>query len=388
MRSDPQGPLSGIKVVEFAGLGPAPFGCMLLGDLGAEIIRIERPESDFPLKMDPEKDILGRGRYSISMHLKAPSATEAALKLIERSDVLVEGYRPGTMERMGLGPDTCISRNPRLVYARMTGWGQHGAMARRPGHDMNYLALAGVLDLIGRQGEKPLPPLNLVADMGGGGLYLAFGIVCALYEAQRSGAGQVVDAAMIEGVAALASAILSLQAAGLANGPRGTNVTDTGAHFNEVYETSDGLYMSVASFERKFYSALCKGAGLDPDDFADQMDVERWPEMKEKLARVFKTKTRNEWTRIFDGLDACVEPVLSLKEAFEHPHFKERGVYIERGGVMQPAALPRFSRTPGRIGRIPSRNGEDAGLVLPRWGFTPEEIGEFRRSGAIVAAGS
>ena len=384
MHAHAKGPLGGVRVVEFAGLGPAPFGCMLLGDLGAEIIRIERPESDFPLKLDPAKDILGRGRYSIPMNLKVSAANEVALKLIERADVLVEGYRPGVMERMGLGPDACFSRNRKLVYARMTGWGQHGPMAQRAGHDMNYLALSGVLDLIGRDGEKPLPPLNLVADMGGGGLFLAFGIVCALYEAQHSGLGQIVDAAMIEGATTLASSILSLQAAGLANGPRGTNITDTGAHFNEVYETSDGLYVSVASLESRFYAALCRGANLDPHDFQDQMNSRRWPELKDKLAHVFKTKTRAEWAQIFDELDACVEPVLSLKETFEHPHFKERGVYVEREGVRQPTALPRFSRTPGEIGRVPGTNGEDAAVALSRWGFTQDEIGEFQRSGAIV----
>lgn len=379
-----KGPLAGVRVVEFAGLGPAPYGCMLLADLGAEIVRIERPETDFPLQLEPAKDILGRGRYSVPMNLKASAANDVALKLIERADVLVEGYRPGVMERMGLGPEVCLARNPKLVYARMTGWGQQGPMAPRAGHDMNYLALCGVLDLIGRAGEKPLPPLNLVADMGGGGLFLAFGIVCALYEARGSGRGQVVDAAMIDGVATLASSILSLQAAGLANGPRGTNVTDTGAHFNEVYETSDGLYMSVASFESRFYAALCRGANLDPEEFRDQMDARRWPELKEKLARIFKTKTRAEWTRIFDELDACVEPVLTLQEAFEHPHIKARGVYVERQGVMQPAALPRFSRTPGAIGRVPGSSDDDAGVALSRWGFTPEQIDQFRRSGAVV----
>jgi alpha-methylacyl-CoA racemase len=378
------GPLQGVKVVELAGLGPAPFCGMLLADMGADVIRVDRKSGGgAPIAIDPANDILNRGRRSIAMDLKSPDAIEATLRLLEKADIFIEGFRPGVTERMGLGPDVCLQRNPRLIYGRMTGWGQTGPLAQRAGHDINYIALSGALHLIGRKGEKPLPPLNLVGDMGGGGLFLAFGLMCALVEARSSGRGQIVDAAMIEGAALQLSGILSMRAMGHWRDERGTNLGDTGSHFYEVYETSDGGYMAVGAIEPQFYAALSKGAALDPDVFGRQMDAKRWPALKEKLAEIFKAKTRDEWAAIFEGTDACVTPVLSLDEAANHPHNVSRGVYT-KDPVLQPAPAPRFSRTPGEIGGPPPMPGQHTRAALQDWGIDAAEIDRLHSVGAIA----
>ena len=377
------GPLKGVRVVELAGLGPGPFCGMLLSDLGADVIRIDRKSGGgAPIAMDPTKDVLSRGRRSIALDLKNPETIEVVLGLVAKADMLIEGFRPGVTERMGLGPDVCLARNPRLVYGRMTGWGQSGPLAQTAGHDINYIALSGALGLIGRAGERPLPPLNLVGDMGGGGLLLAFGLVCALVEARGSGQGQVVDAAMIDGAATQLSGILSMRAMGYWRDQRGTNLGDTGAHFYEVYETADGGHMAVGAIEPQFYAALAKGAQLDPDIFGRQMDGRRWPEMKERLAEVFRTKTRAEWEAIFDGTDACVTPVLSLDEAAAHPHMRARQVYLE-DGPLQAAPAPRFSRTPGAIAGPPPAPGQHSREVLGDWGVAETEIARLESLGVI-----
>jgi alpha-methylacyl-CoA racemase len=379
------GPLHGVRVVELAGLGPAPFGGMLLADMGADIVRIDRKGgANLPLAIDPTKDVLSRGRRSIAMDLKNPQAIEAVLSLVEKADIFIEGFRPGVTERMGLGPDALLARNPRLVYGRMTGWGQTGPWSSMAGHDINYIALSGALHHIGRKGEKPLPPLNLVGDMGGGGLFLAFGLLCALVEALSSGKGQVVDAAMIEGAALQMSAQFGMRAMGLWNDARGTNLGDTGAHFYEVYETKDGAYMAVGSIEPQFYAALCKGADLDPEIFGKQMSAKNWDSMKEKLAEVFKKKTRAEWEEIFEGTDACVAPVLAMGEVMDHPHIKARGTFVEAGGIVQPAPAPHFSRTPGAIKNPPPKPGQDTDAALADWGFDNAAIAKLREAGAIA----
>ncbi|HTT82856.1 MAG TPA: CaiB/BaiF CoA-transferase family protein [Rhizomicrobium sp.] len=379
------GPLQGIKVVELAGLAPVPFGAMLLADMGAEVVRIDRKSgSAAPVTLDPASNVFNRSRRSIAMDLKSPDAVETVLRLVEKADIFLEGYRPGVTERMGLGPDTCLARNPRLVYGRMTGWGQTGPMAQRAGHDINYIALSGALHLIGRKGERPVPPLNLVGDMGGGGLFLAFGVLCALIEARQSGKGQVVDTAMIDGAALQLAGILAVRAMGRWSDERGTNMVDTGAPFYEVYETSDGKYIAVGAIEPQFFAALSKGAQLDPEIFGPQMDETRWPKMKEELAAIFKTKTRSEWDAIFEGTDACVTPVLSLEEAADHPHNASRGLYAKTP-VLQPMPGPRFSRTPGQISSPPSRLGEHTREALKDWGISDSEIDRLQSVGAIGA---
>lgn len=379
------GPLAGVKVIEFAGLGPVPFCGMLLSDLGAEVIRIDRKSgSALPFEVDYTQDVISRGRRSLGLDLKKPEAVETCLRLVEQADVVIEGYRPGVMERMGLGPDICLAHNARLVYGRMTGWGQDGPMARRAGHDINYIALSGALSLLGRKGDKPFPPLNLIGDMGGGGLFLAFGVACALFEARGSGKGQIVDAAMIDGSALLLSQMFSMMAWGMLRGERGTNVSDTGAHFYEVYETADGGFMAVGAIEPQFYDALCRHAELDPALFSNPYNPVKWPALKEELARVFKRKTRDEWEAIFAGVDACVTPVLSPQEAAKHPHLRARGVYVDEAGVLQPAPGPRFSRTPGAIQRPPANPGRYTRDVLLDWGFDASQIEVLRNAGAIA----
>lgn len=377
------GPLHGVKIVELAGLGPAPFCGMLLADMGADVIRIDRISGgNVPVAIDPKRDILNRGRRSIAMDLKKPEAIDALLGLVERADIFIEGFRPGVTERMGVGPDVCLARNPRLVYGRMTGWGQTGPLAHTAGHDINYIALSGALHLIGRKGDKPLPPLNLVGDMGGGGLFLAFGLMCALVEARASGKGQVVDAAMVDGAALQLSGILAMRAMGHWRDERGTNLGDTGAHFYEVYETSDGGYMAVGAIEPQFYAALSKGAALDPELFGRQMDTKRWETLKAELAKVFRTKTRAEWEAIFDGTDACVTPVLSLPEVANHPHHRARGAFVD-GDVLQPAPGPRLSRTPGAIAGPPPAPGQHTDAALADWGFDDAAIARLRENGAV-----
>ena len=380
------GPLSGVRVIEIAGIGPGPFCAMMLADMGADVIRVDRAQSvrgGDPSA--PPADVLNRGRRSIGVDLKHPDGVAVVLDLVEGADALLEGFRPGVAERLGIGPDDCLARNPKLVYGRMTGWGQSGPYAHTAGHDINYIALAGALDPIGRAGGPPVPPLNLVGDFGGGGLMLAFGMVCALLEASRTGEGQVVDAAMVDGAAVLMTMFHAFTAMGIWNDERGTNLLDTGAHFYDTYETADGKYVSIGSIEPQFYAELLRLTGLTDDaDFAAQMERSRWPELTERLAEVFRTKTRDEWCEIMEGTDVCFAPVLSLAEAPEHPHNVERGTFQEVAGVIQPSPAPRFSDTPGAIQRPPAHAGQHTDEVLAEWGFDADRINKLRESGAIA----
>lgn len=380
------GPLSGVKVVEVAGIGPGPFCAMMLADMGAEVIRVDRAGSVRGGDPDaPPADVLNRGRRSIGIDLKHPDGLATLLELVEGADALIEGFRPGVAERLGIGPDDCWARNPRLVYGRMTGWGQSGPYAHTAGHDINYIALAGALDAIGRAGGPPVPPLNLVGDFGGGGMMLAFGVVCALLEASRSGEGQVVDAAMVDGAAVLMTMFHAFSAMGIWHEERGTNTLDTGAHFYDVYETADAKYVSIGSIEPQFYSELLRLTGLvDEADFAAQMDRSRWPALKERLAEVFRTKTRDEWCEIMEGTDVCFAPVLSLSEAPQHPHNVERQTFVEIAGVTQPAPAPRFTRTEAEIQRPPAHAGQHTDEVLAAAGFDAARIAELRESGAVA----
>ena len=378
------GVLSGYKVVEFAGIGPAPMCAMLLSDMGAEVLRIDRTEdADLGVATDAKFNLLGRGRRSVAIDLKQPAGTEAALKLIGQADALIEGFRPGVMERLGVGPDVCLACNPRLVFGRMTGWGQEGPLAKAVGHDINYIALVGALHSIGRKGEPPVPPLNLVGDFGGGGVFLALGVVGALLEAQKSGKGQVIDVAMIDGAASLMTAIYGLRAAGKWTDNRGENILDTGAHYYNVYETSDGQYVSVGSIEPKFYAELLRLTGLEREELPRQNDRFAWPSLTEKLAAIFKTKTRAEWDELLEGSDICYAPVLNMKEAAGHPHNRKRGTFVEIDGVPQPAPAPRFSRTPSAIQRPPASPGEHTEEALRDWGFETADLDRLRGHGVI-----
>jgi alpha-methylacyl-CoA racemase len=372
------GPLSGVKVVEFAGIGPAPFCGMLLSDLGAELIRIDRKGAQGGSKFD----VTSRGRRSIAIDLKNPAGREAVLGLVARADALIEGFRPGVMERLGLGPDTCLERNRRLVYGRMTGWGQDGPLAHAAGHDINYIALSGALHAIGRRGQAPVPPLNLVGDFGGGALYLALGVVAGLFEAQRSGRGQVIDAAMTDGAASLMAMFYGFMGAGLMEDERGVNLLDSGAHFYDVYETADGKYVAIGSIEPQFYGLLLEKAGIEDPEFQEQMNRAKWPELKTKLAEVFLTKKRREWCEIMEGTDVCFAPVLSLSEAPKHEHNRARRTLTERDGVMQPNAAPRFSRTPSRLQGPPPAIGQHTEEILRDWGLG-DEIAALKEQGAI-----
>jgi alpha-methylacyl-CoA racemase len=376
------GPLAGIKIIELAGIGPGPFCGMLLSDLGAEVIRVDRAGGS----SNRPKDVLTRGRKSIAVDLKSAEGKAVILKLCESADALFEGFRPGVTERLGLGPEDCMAANPKLVYGRMTGWGQDGPMAQAAGHDINYIALSGALSAIGRQGEKPVPPLNLVGDFGGGGMVLALGLVSAMLEAQKSGKGQVVDTAMVDGAAILMSMFYSMSAVGAMSPERGTNLLDTGAHFYDAYETSDGGYISIGSIEPQFYALLIEKAGLDAEEFSAQMNRERWPEYKEKLTAVFKTKTRDEWCELMEGTDVCFAPVLSMTEAAEHPHNKERGTFTELDGVLQPSPAPRFSRTSPAVTHGSRFPGEDTALVLKEAGYSEADISTLVNSGAVSLA--
>lgn len=369
------GPLGGVRVIEFAGLGPGPFAAMLMSDMGAEVIRIARKDSHKPSK----HDVTARGRRTIALDMKKPDATAIALRLIEQMDALIEGYRPGVMERLGVGPEVCLQRNPRLVYGRMTGWGQTGPLAAAAGHDINYIALSGALHAIGPAGGKPVPPLNLVGDFGGGALYLAFGIVCALLEARRSGNGQVVDAAMTDGAASLMSAFYGLFAGGRWQDARGGNLLDSGAPFYDTYETRDGKWIAVGSLEPQFYRELVKRIGL-PEAEADR-DRGNWPTLQRKFAEIFRKKTRDEWDAILLGTDACYAPVLSLSEAPNHPHNLARRAFVEVGGVVQPAPAPRFSVTEAEVQGLPQ--GPDSAAVLAHCGFSSAEIENLMASGVI-----
>ena len=379
------GPLAGVRVVEMAGIGPGPFCAMMLADMGAEVLRIDRPgAADLGLPVEPRFSVLHRGRRSVALDLKQPAAIAAVKRLAVKADALIEGFRPGVMERLGLGPDECLTANPRLVYGRMTGWGQEGPMAPAAGHDINYIALAGVLHSIGRRGSAPVPPLNLVGDFGGGGMYLAFGVVCALLEAGRSGRGQVVDAAMVDGAASLAAAVFGLRAKGMWNDERGDNILDSGAPWYDVYETQDGKYVAIGSIEGRFYGELLRLTGLTGEALPPQWEKARWGELRARLTEVFKQKTRDEWCRIMEGSDVCFAPVLSMAEAPAHPHNRARGTFVEVDGVPQPGPAPRFSRTPGAIGRPPAAPGQHTEEALRDWGFSADELADLRKSGAIA----
>jgi len=381
------GALSGYRVIELAGIGPAPMCAMMLSDMGAEVLRIDRTaDAGLGIAMETKYNLLNRGRRSVAFDLKRPEAAEALLRLVERADALIEGFRPGVMERLGIGPDQCLARNPRLVYGRMTGWGQEGPLAHAAGHDINYIALAGALHSIGRTGETPVPPLNLVGDFGGGALYLALGIVTGLLEAQKSGKGQVVDTAMVDGVASLMTAIYGMRGAGVFTDNRGENMLDTGAHFYDAYETSDGKYICIGSIEAKFYEELLRLSGLKGEELPRQLDRKSWPAMKERIAKLFRTKTRDEWCRIMEGSDVCFAPVLSMEEAPRHPHNRQRATFVEENGVIQPAPAPRFSRTPSAIQRPPARPGEHTEEALRDWGFSASDLERLRACGAIASA--
>ncbi len=380
------GPLQGLRVVEFAGIGPGPMCAMLLADMGASVIRLDRPTpSDLGVPRPDRFDLLHRSRPSVAIDLKHPDGVAVALDLIGRADALVEGFRPGTMERLGLGPEPCLARNPRLVYGRMTGWGQEGPLAGAAGHDLNYISLVGALAAIGRAGAPPTPPLNLVADYGGGALYLAFGIVCGLLEAKHSGRGQVVDAAMIDGAASLMTGFFGLHAAGLWTDRRGDNILDSGAPYYDVYACSDGRYISVAPIEAKFRAEFYRRAGIDPASLPDADDRKNWPKVKAIIAARLATKPAAEWCRLLEGTDACVAPVLSIAEAPSHPHHRARGTFVEVDGVVQPAPAPRFSRTsPGRP-TAPEPHGHSTERALAEWGIEGARIAQLRAMGVIGA---
>jgi alpha-methylacyl-CoA racemase len=379
------GPLTGIRVVEIAGIGPGPFAAMLLSDLGADVLRVDRAQAVRPPVPDtPHWDLLNRGRRSVGVDLKSADGVEAVLRLVEQADALIEGFRPGVAERLGIGPDACLARNPKLVYGRMTGWGQDGPYAHAAGHDINYIALAGALHPIGRAGTAPTAPLNLVGDFGGGSMFLVLGVLAALLEATRSGRGQVVDAAMVDGAASLTTMFHAMRAIGLWSEERGTNLLDTGAHFYDTYECADGLHVSVGSIEPQFYAELRRLAGLDDQAFDAQMDRTKWPELKERVAEVFRTRTRDEWCALMEGTDVCFAPVLSLSEAPNHPHNVSRGTFVDVAGVTQPAPAPRFSRTPGAVARPPANPGQHTDEALGDWGFSADDIAKLRDAGAIA----
>ncbi len=378
-----KGPLAGLRVLEFEAIGPGPFCGMMLADMGADVLLLDRL-ADAGLGLGPERrhDVMLRGRRSLTLDLKTPGGANAALLLAEKADALIEGFRPGVMERLGLGPDVLLARNPRLVYGRMTGWGQQGPLAARAGHDINYIALSGVLHAIGRAGEAPVPPLNLVGDFGGGGMLLAFGIACGIIEARSSGRGQVVDAAMLDGASLLATMFSGLLASKQWSEMRGENVLDSGAPWYDTYATKDGRHIAIGAIEPKFYAELLKRMGLEAASLPAQNERAHWPELRRTFAAAFLSKTREEWCDVFDGSDACFAPVLSFSEARRHPHAGARAAYVDLGGVVQPAPAPRFTRTPGAAASPPPERGAHGREALADWGFTAEEIEQLRAFGA------
>jgi len=383
------GPLAGYRIVEIAGIGPGPFAAMMLADMGAEVIRVERTQAvRGPAPDRPHYDVLLRGRRNIAIDLKKPNGIETLLALIEQADVLIEGFRPGVMERLGVGPEVCLLRNPSLVFGRMTGWGQHGPYSTSAGHDINYISLAGALAHFARAGEAPVPPLNMVGDFGGGGMFLAYGVVCALLEVQKSGKGQVIDAAMVDGAAVLMSLFWAFRQVGIFNeNEPGTNLLDTGAHFYDVYQCADGKYVSIGSIEPQFYALMLEKTGLTNDAaFANQMDSAQWPLLKRRLAEVMRTKTSQEWCALMEGTDVCFAPVLTMSEAAQHPHNVERKTFVEIAGVKQPAPAPRFSRTPNAVPTPPAHPGQHSCEILRDWGFTESEIESLLASGAVKGA--
>jgi len=374
-----QGPLTGLKIVEFAGIGPGPFCGMLLSDLGADVVRVDRKGAG----RGAPSDVTARGRRSVALDLKSPRAVEACLKLMDRADAIIEGFRPGVMERLGLGPDVVLKRNPKLVYGRMTGWGQTGPYAQAAGHDMNYIAITGALHAIGTK-DKPVPPLNLVGDFGGGALYLAFGLLAGVIQARETGKGQVVDCAMSDGAASLMAMFYGMKGAGIWKEERRSNLLDGGAHFYDTYQCSDGRWVSIGSIEPQFYALLLEKTGISDPDFQRQMDRSIWPELREKLAGVFATKTQAEWTELMAGSDVCFAPVLDLDEAPKHPHNAARRTFVEVAGVVQPAPAPRFSSTPGAIQGPPPAIGAHNREALSDWGFTDAEIDALDAAEAVA----
>ena len=381
------GPLSGYRIVEIAGIGPGPFAAMMLADMGAEVIRVDRAQSvRGPAPEAPFFDLLQRGRKNIAIDLKNPQGVETLLQLIEKADAVIEGFRPGVLERLGIGPDVCLARNPKLVFGRMTGWGQEGMYGQAAGHDINYISLAGALAHFARPGETPLPPLNMVGDFGGGGMFLAYGVVCALLEAQKSGKGQVVDTAMVDGAAVLMTMFWAFKSIGMhdENNP-GTNLLDTGAHFYDAYRCKDDKFISIGSIEPQFYAELLRLTGLDADpEFASHMDRTKWSSLKPKVTAVFATKTQAEWCAIMEATDVCFAPVLTMSEAAQHPHNKERNTFVESHGVMQPAPAPRFSRTKTSLDQPPAHPGQHTSEVLTAWGIG--DVESLIASGAIKQA--
>ncbi|SNQ46577.1 L-carnitine dehydratase/bile acid-inducible protein F [Frankia canadensis] len=378
----PPGPLAGVRVVELAGIGPIQLACTLMADLGAEVVRVERPGGQ--VWAPPEREVMHRSRPSVAVNLGQPGGAEVVLRLVERADVLVEAFRPGVAERLGVGPDVCVARNPRLVYSRMTGWGQEGPLAPRAGHDINYLAVTGALHAIGRRGEAPVPPLNLVADFGGGAMFLVVGVLGALLERERSGRGQVVDAAMVDG----ASYLMAMAYGALANGmwadERGANLLDGAAPFYDTYRCADGRYVAVGAMEPQFFAALVRT--LELADVPAQHDQAGWPRMRAMFTEAFAARTRDEWAEVFTDVDACVSPVMSMSEAPAGDHLAARGTFTEAFGVMQPQPAPRLSRTPGRIGPAPTAPGADSRTELARWGFAKDEIDGLIAEGVVHEA--
>ena len=375
------GPLNGYTVIELAGIGPAPMGGMILADMGAELIRIDRAGGPDPRLME---QVSGRGKKSVVLNLQDPAGVETLLRMVENADVIIDPFRPGVCEKLGIGPDTCLARNPKLVFARMTGWGQDGPLAKAAGHDINYISITGALHAMGAKGEKPVPPLNLVGDMGGGGMLLVNGVLAALLEGANSGKGQVIDAAMVDGAAQLMWMFHGFEALGMWDATqRGSNMLDGGAHFYDTYECADGKYVSIGSIEPQFYALLKQLAGLSEEDFGDQNNAAKWPQMKAKLAVVIKQKTQAQWCELMEGSDVCFAPVLSFTEAPQHPANVARNTYIDVDGVTQPAPAPRFSRTPAQVAHGVHGAGEDTDAVLGAMGFGEQEIQALRASGAI-----
>jgi alpha-methylacyl-CoA racemase len=373
------GPLHDLRVVELAGIGPAPFAAMVLADLGADVLRVDRPGGPGLGFAGPDFDLLNRGRRNVAVDLKQPSGPGVVLDLVERADALIESYRPGVAERLGLGPEDCWARNPRLVYGRMTGWGQTGPLANSAGHDVNYIAITGALHAIGRAGGPPQVPLNMMGDFGGGAMFLVAGLLAGLWEASRSGRGQVVDAAVVDGTSSFTALLRGMSAAGAWPGQRGENLLDTGAPFYDVYPTSDGEYMSVGALEPAFYAELLRLLELDPATVPDRSNPEQWPALRAVFTERFASRTQQAWQEIFDGSDACVAPVLSPEAAVQHPQLRDRATYLTHHGHPQPAPAPRFSRTPGELGRPPGRTGQHSREALTEWGVTDVE--------GLIAAG-
>lgn len=380
------GPLKGLRVIEMAGIGPGPFAAMMLADMGADVIRIDRKDAVGAAgERDPRFEVLNRGRRSVALDLKHPDAVATVLELVERADVLIEGFRPGVMERLGLGPDVCAARNRRLVYGRMTGWGQTGPLAQAAGHDVNYIALSGALNAIGRKGASPVPPLNLVGDFGGGSMYLLFGILAALFERQQSGEGQVVDASILDGAVSLMGLMMGMVQRGGWSLERGSNHIDGGRPWYDTYECADGRYVSVGALEPKFYAELVEKAGLSQDGkVPDRADAGGWPELRDRFVRVFRSRTRDEWTAILEGTDACFAPVLDMMEAMEHPQNRARANHVEVDGVRQPAPAPRFSRSVPPTPRSAASTGADTRSALMDWGLTADRVEYLIDSGAVL----